>query len=281
MTTDPPARFRHRSPEVEAVQWTGSNADQLRAFCGPDFDEIDLDDRTEDPDQTAAVREANHGTWRGLAPGDWVVRLDGGLYEFSAADFAKQYEPAAPPVPADRSGLRERIAEALEHHLSRTADIRPGRSGALAFMPEVTDEERLRMADAVLSVLPPAADRAAVLRELADRAEEWDGHITKQELRRMARKAETADGPSRVAAEDQQAETQAPALGCGCPDEDAMEHGFGTPDCTCIPFTRQTDPPRYLNRPTDTVDMISGWERGGDCPHHTPPAVVAEPGEEN
>jgi hypothetical protein len=83
-----------------------------------------------------------------------------------------------------------------------------------------------------------------------------------------------------LADEEQQPETQAPALGCGCPDEDAVEHGFGTPDCTCIPFTRQETPPRYLNRPTDTVDMISGWERGGDCPHHAPPAVVAEPGKE-
>lgn len=48
------------------------------------------------------------------------------------------------------------------------------------------------------------------------------------------------------------------------------EPQFGIEGCTCIPFTRQTDPPRYLSRPTDTVDMISGWERGRDCPHHAP-----------
>lgn len=120
-TTSPQtARYRHRSPEVEAVQWTGSNADQLRAFCGPDFDEIELDDRTEDPDQTAAVREADHGTWRGLAPGDWVVRLDGGLYEFSAADFAKQYEPAGTPEP-------DLIAKAVE-----ALQVRAGELSALA-----------------------------------------------------------------------------------------------------------------------------------------------------
>lgn len=50
---------------------------------------------------------------------------------------------------------------------------------------------------------------------------------------------------------------------------------FGGPDCTCIPFTRQTNPPRYLNRPTDTVDMISGWEPGRDCPHHAPVPAAA------
>jgi hypothetical protein len=68
------------------------------------------------------------------------------------------------------------------------------------------------------------------------------------------------------------AERQDPApdgtAGCGCPNEDAPEHGFGTEGCDCVPFTRQTTPPRILDRPTDTVDMISGWERGADCPHH-------------
>jgi hypothetical protein len=103
--TEQTARYRHRTAEVEAVQWTGSNADQLRAFCGPDFDEIDLDDRTEDPDETAAVREGKHGTWRGLRPGDWVVKLDEGLYEFSAADFAEQYEPAGQAPATDQAGV--------------------------------------------------------------------------------------------------------------------------------------------------------------------------------
>lgn len=42
---------------------------------------------------------------------------------------------------------------------------------------------------------------------------------------------------------------------------------FGIPDCTCIPFTRQSGPPRYC-QPGDTVDMIRGWEIGRDCPHH-------------
>jgi hypothetical protein len=48
------------------------------------------------------------------------------------------------------------------------------------------------------------------------------------------------------------------------------EAQFGVDGCTCIPFTRQTNPPRYLNQPTDTIDMISGWGRGRDCPHHRP-----------
>ena len=54
------------------------------------------------------------------------------------------------------------------------------------------------------------------------------------------------------------------------------ETAFGSPDCTCIPWTRQGGAPRLLG-PGDTVDQISGWERGLDCPHHAPhPAGSAE-----
>jgi hypothetical protein len=52
--------------------------------------------------------------------------------------------------------------------------------------------------------------------------------------------------------------------------------GFGAPDCTCIPWTREGGKPRVLG-PTDTADMIGGWERGLDCPHHRP-LVPAQPG---
>ncbi|WP_168714680.1 hypothetical protein [Streptomyces sp. A0592] len=45
--------------------------------------------------------------------------------------------------------------------------------------------------------------------------------------------------------------------------------------CTCRPWTRREDPPRLLDRATDTVDMISGFERGSDCPHH----AAAKPSE--
>jgi hypothetical protein len=46
------------------------------------------------------------------------------------------------------------------------------------------------LADAVLAVPTAPTDRAAILHELADEAEECDGHLTKQELRRKARLAE-------------------------------------------------------------------------------------------
>jgi hypothetical protein len=51
---------------------------------------------------------------------------------------------------------------------------------------------------------------------------------------------------------------------------------FGSPDCTCVPFTRKEGMPRACG-PDDTVDDISGWETGRDCPHHAPVASPTDP----
>jgi hypothetical protein len=103
-----------------------------------------------------------------------------------------------------------------------------------------------------------------------------------------------ADGPSRVAVEAQQPaeethvvadDSDDPEHVDDCPGCEAFtltghiaeaqqpETQFGSPDCTCIPWTQQGGAPRYCG-PKDTVDMISGWEIGRDCPHHAPPAPL-------
>lgn len=74
---------------------------------------------------------------------------------------------ATPPAPAP-AARRDRYAEALLDHLSRTADIRPCKDDQLAFMPEVTDTERMRIADAVVAV---ADTELAELREKLRKAE--------------------------------------------------------------------------------------------------------------
>lgn len=51
---------------------------------------------------------------------------------------------------------------------------------------------------------------------------------------------------------------------------------FGSPDCTCVPFTRKEGMPRACG-PDDTVDDISGWETGRDCPHHASVASPTDP----
>lgn len=174
MTTNPtPARYRNRAEEIEAVQWTGDNAEQLRAFCGPDFDEIDPEDRAEDPDQTAAVRTHPHGGWLGLEPGDWVLKYPDHFTATSDEAFRAVWEAVAEPVPAGRDALRDRIAEALvttsraewpytpgqekwDHH--KHGD-RPGHNYAISCALCTNDVDRL--ADVLAAVLPPPADRAA------------------------------------------------------------------------------------------------------------------------
>ncbi|MFD0053007.1 hypothetical protein ACFVHR_04685 [Streptomyces sp. NPDC127168] len=111
--TETPARYRRRPAEIEAVQWTGHNADALRAFAGSDFDTIDPEDRTDDPDQDAQLLvEDSH--WVGMAPGEWVLKFDGYFVTKSDATFRAVWEsvPVSSP-PADQTALRDRIAATL------------------------------------------------------------------------------------------------------------------------------------------------------------------------
>ena len=163
------------------------------------------------------------------------------LYAVIEADTPASAAPAA-----DRGALRDRIAEALIDWAYRSTD----RKYAGLRRDETVRANAYSRADAVLAVLPATVDRAAGLRRMADEAAAGRG------------------------ADDTQPETRR----CGCPSEDAAEHMFGGENCDCIPFTRQEDPPRYLNRSTDTVDMISGWEIGANCPHHRPTAAGAQDG---
>lgn len=112
-----------------------------------------------------------------------VVACDPGC----AVDRDRMYaQLAAASAPAaDRADLRQHIAKAL----AGTA-LRPPFQHSLA------------MADVVLAVLAEhgqdsqraaAEVRAALLRDLAEEAEEWDGHITKQELRRLADETQPAE----------------------------------------------------------------------------------------
>ena len=185
--------------------------------------------------------------------------------------------PASPSAPAGRAALRDRIAEALLDHLSRTADIRRDEDGVLAFMPEVTDPERMRIADAVLAVLP-----------------------------------EPATGPGRVDGEAQQNETQADAretveyfLQAQQDDgtwEDAssfMNAPDGAAERLAVKRARHPDFPWRMAQRTTTVTvrplpdclacrhwrcdgdgpcgaLVDAWQRC-TCPG---PAVVSQPGKE-
>lgn len=186
--------------------------------------------------------------------------------------YGGAFDSLHPKQPAARTGLRERIAAV-----------------ATPFFANFSDEEAAKvnageLAAAVMSVLPPAADRGAVLREAADavmrldymelradfeydsQRDAWDGGTidAAHELRRLADVAQYGDdcemaaswrrdgfGEDEIAAmlrrgggEEQQAETQAP--------------------CTCAA----------------AGDCFAPSGHYADCPQATPPAVVAEPGKE-
>src|SRR5690554_1942626 len=110
------------------------------------------------PETAAEIREQLRGMALSLATGSGPIvepaAFDAALDAYRDAVLAEQPAVSSAVVapPADQAALRDRIAEALLDHLSRTADIRTSSSGGeLAFMPEVTDAERMRMADAVLA----------------------------------------------------------------------------------------------------------------------------------
>ncbi|MFF7880976.1 hypothetical protein ACH40F_08140 [Streptomyces sp. NPDC020794] len=96
------AIYRQRPTHISAVQWKDDNADELTAFAADRFMTIDPEDRTDDPDATAALRESHHASWVLLHPGQWVLKASDG--DFSALDdeeFRARYEAVEePPVPA-------------------------------------------------------------------------------------------------------------------------------------------------------------------------------------
>jgi hypothetical protein len=86
-------KYRRKGPEVEAEQWGGDNASQLAAFTNGRFQEIEPEDRGDDPEATGAVRESRHNTWVPIVTGDVVIKDERG--EISACrgiEFAETYE---------------------------------------------------------------------------------------------------------------------------------------------------------------------------------------------
>jgi hypothetical protein len=81
-------KYATRELTVEAVQWTGDNTEQVRAFAG---------DRFLFADGGRVWVRLSHGPWE-LCPRDWVTREpDGpGLWVHSEGAFASLWEPAGP-----------------------------------------------------------------------------------------------------------------------------------------------------------------------------------------
>lgn len=91
----PIVRYRKKPVEVDTVQWTGDNEAELAAFTGNQFQALDPEDRTEDPDATGAVFDELHSTWVLVFTGQHIVRgVKGEFYPIAADVLAETYEPA-------------------------------------------------------------------------------------------------------------------------------------------------------------------------------------------
>ena len=89
MTDPQPRRYRRRPPEVDAIQFTGTNADEVAAWCGGRVFVSPGDDRLH-------IR-VGHSVVP-AHPGDYVARAtdpagDTGFFPVRAAGFEHTYEP--------------------------------------------------------------------------------------------------------------------------------------------------------------------------------------------
>lgn len=119
------------------------NADQLNR----------LYDRLDGYEAAERYRKAATEATRPASPAVVVARTGAAVRREIAAGVQRCDEAA--DMVRKAGVLRSHIADALLDHLSRTADVRQNTEGELAFMPVVTDDERMRLADVVLlAVLP-------------------------------------------------------------------------------------------------------------------------------
>lgn len=85
-------RFRQRSVEVDAIQYTGDNLEEIVLLAGPNnFYELNSDEREHDSARAALFDEA-HDQWMAVSINDWIVRCDGIVVVMSPHRFNKMFE---------------------------------------------------------------------------------------------------------------------------------------------------------------------------------------------
>lgn len=87
-------KFRKLPVVIEAVKWTGDNVEEVQTLTGFGyFQAVDPEDRTDDPDITAAVLDTLHSTWVGVKTGQWVIKgVKGEFYPIAPDVLAETYE---------------------------------------------------------------------------------------------------------------------------------------------------------------------------------------------
>lgn len=88
------ARYRTKPFEIEAIQYTGDNLDEIVLFTGPEnFYELNDDDKVDDPGMAAEVFNKLHSTWVGVYRGQWIIKgSKGEFYPIDNEVFRTMYE---------------------------------------------------------------------------------------------------------------------------------------------------------------------------------------------
>lgn len=91
------ARYRKRPVEVEAMQWTGDNGDELLSWTDGGFYVLDPEDGAwcGNPEATGALYVGANSTELPIETGEWVIHDSKGFYPCKADVFTETYEPVS------------------------------------------------------------------------------------------------------------------------------------------------------------------------------------------
>lgn len=91
-----PTHFRKRSVEIYAIRFDGTNHEAIHTFAPGCFDEIDPEDRGDDPDVVATVWNQRHGVRIPVKVGSWIARDEHGFFTIRA-ERIDEYERTDEP----------------------------------------------------------------------------------------------------------------------------------------------------------------------------------------
>ena len=90
-------RYRSKPQEVEAVQWTGDNVEEIHNFASLDEPRTIVTIYQGDPELKLKAGKGGAQGWVFVPVGYWIVHNPGDLSDFWPVEphyFAKKYDPA-------------------------------------------------------------------------------------------------------------------------------------------------------------------------------------------
>lgn len=138
---EPPAlpgvtRWRRRDWDVEAIQWTGENFEEVKRFASG---ALGLGGNSS---ETLPLWVARFHAVRHVDRGDWIISESYGFRACPAGLFAATYEPAGEPQSADPGDDTSRaLSSAVVEAGERTGPSSSERCGTVAQLRRIADED--------------------------------------------------------------------------------------------------------------------------------------------